>query len=59
MLTVEFTMLNAAPGVARRRLQSKTVADGTPLMTRNAMLLMLTVDSLKAPAVRNTKEAPL
>ena len=30
-----------------RRLQSKIVAEGTPLMTSDAKLLMLTVDSTK------------
>jgi hypothetical protein len=57
MLTVELTMKKAAPEVGRRWLQSKTVAEGTPLMTRDQMLLMLTVDSLKVPALRDTNEA--
>ncbi len=57
IVTVELKMLKAAPTVARRRLQSKTVAEGTPLMTSDKMLLMLTVDSLKVPALRDTKAA--
>jgi len=58
MVTVELTIMNAAPMEARRRLQSNMVADGTPLMTSDVILLMLTVDSLKAPALRDTNEAP-
>ncbi len=59
MVTFEFTILRAAPVVARRRLQSKTVADGTPLMTSDGTLLMSTVDSLNAPALRYTYDAPM
>jgi hypothetical protein len=57
MVTVELTMQTAGPAVARRRLQSKKVAAGTPLMTSDETLLMLTVDSLKVPALRDTKAA--
>jgi hypothetical protein len=57
MVTVELTMLKAGPAVARRRLQSKKVAAGTPLMTSDETLLMLTVDSLNVPALRDTKAA--
>ena len=58
-VTVELTMLKAAPVGTTRRLQSKTVADGTPLMTSDATLLMLTVDSLNGPELRDTNEAPM
>ena len=55
MLTVELRMLKAGPG---RLLQSNTVADGTPLITSDAALVMLTAVSLNKPALRTTKEAP-
>ena len=42
MVTVELTMLKAAPVGTKRLLHSKTVADGTPLMTSDATLLMWT-----------------
>ncbi len=45
MVRVELLMSKAAPGVRKRRLQSNIVADGTPLMVRDAKLLMLTVGS--------------
>ena len=55
IVTVELLMLNAAPVVGpSRRLQSKKVEEGTPLMTRDTMLSMLTVDSLNTPALRFT-----
>ena len=54
MLTVELRMLKAGPG---RLLQSNTVADGTPLITSDAALVMLTAVSLKTPALKCTKEA--
>jgi hypothetical protein len=58
-VTLEFVMRKAAPVVGCcRRPQSKRVDEGTPLMTRDTMLLMLTVDSLKIPALRFTWEAP-
>ena len=59
MVTVELKMMNAAPLLARRLLQSNTVADGTPLMTSDVTLLRLTVDSLNTPALRDTNEAPM
>lgn len=47
MTTVEFMMLKAAPELAPgRRLQSKTVAFGTPVIEMDAMLLILIVGSL-------------
>ncbi len=58
-VTLELVMLKAAPVAAGcRRLQSKRVDEGIPLTTRDAMLLMLTVDSLKMPELRFTLEAP-
>jgi hypothetical protein len=50
MITVELTMLKAAPVDCRRSLQLKMEADAVPLMTSDATLLMLTVGSLKTPA---------
>ncbi len=52
MVTVEFTTSNAAPFAGTRRLQSKNVAEGTPLMASDTKLLILTVDSTKRPAER-------
>jgi hypothetical protein len=47
MYTVELLMLKAEPSTEPDRLlQSKTAAFGTPLMTSDPMLLMLTVGSL-------------
>jgi hypothetical protein len=57
MVTVELSMLKAAPEVCRRSLQLKTVEDAVPLITSDAKLLMLTVGSLKTPATRETFEA--
>ena len=57
MVTDELTMRNAAPVLFNRPLQLKSVADGTPLMTSDAILLMLTVDSIKTPGLRLTLEA--
>ncbi len=52
-VTVELLMLNAAPlDCCIRRLQSKKVDEGTPLMTRDMVFLMITVDSLKMPELR-------
>jgi hypothetical protein len=42
--TVELWMMNAAP--TGRRLQSKKVEDGTPVMISDVILLILTVASL-------------
>jgi hypothetical protein len=54
-VTVELNMLKAASEVCtRRRLQSKKVADGTPLITTDSTLLMLTVFSLNTPEMRFT-----
>jgi hypothetical protein len=54
-VTVELDMLKAAPEVCpMRRLQSKKVADGTPLITTDSTLLMLTVVSLNTPEMRFT-----
>jgi hypothetical protein len=50
-MTVELLMRNAAPDGCERRLQSNTVADGTPLMLSEVMPMMSTVVSLKIPAV--------
>jgi hypothetical protein len=53
--TVELLMLKAGPLVGpSRRLQSKKVEEGTPLMTIDETLSMLTVDSLNTPALRFT-----
>ena len=57
MVTEELTTRNAARVLSKRPLQLKNVADGTPLMTSDAMLLMLTVDSKKTPGLRLTLEA--
>ena len=57
MVTEELTMRKAAPALIRRPLQLKNVADGTPLIVSDAMLLMLTVDSMKMPGLRLTLEA--
>ena len=57
MVTEELTMRKAAPVLTKLPLQLKNVADGTPLMTSDAMLLMLTVDSRKMPGLRLTVEA--
>ena len=57
MSTLELLMANAAPKFNERLLQSKIVADGTPLMTSEAMLLMITVGSEKMPALRFTIDA--
>ena len=57
MVTEELTMRKAAPAVTKRPLQLKNVADGTPLMKSDAMLSMLTVDSIKMPGLRLTLEA--
>ena len=57
MVTEELKMRKAAPVLSKRPLQLKNVADGTPLMTSDAMLLMLTVDSKKMPGLRLTLEA--
>ena len=43
--------------LSKRPLQLKNVADCTPLMTSDAMLLMMTVDSIKTPGLRLTLEA--
>ena len=43
----------------KRPLQLKNVADGTPLMASDSILLMLTVDSIKTPGPRLTFEAPM
>ncbi len=51
--TVELLMMNAGPG---RLLQSKMVADGTPLSTSDTLVIP-TEDSLKTPALKFTKEA--
>ena len=54
-VTVELNMQKAASEVCpRRRLQSKNVADGTPLITTDSTLLMLTVVSLNMPEMRFT-----
>ncbi len=45
-------MEDAAPDGSRRRLQSKMVVDGTPEMISEDMSRMLTVESLKKPAVK-------
>ena len=59
IVTVELVMLKAAPVVCpSRRLQSKMEADAVPLITSDAALLMLTVDSLNTPSLRVTCEAP-
>jgi hypothetical protein len=57
MVTEELTTRNAARVLSKRPLQLKNVADGTPLMTSDAMLLMMTVDSRKTPGLRLTLEA--
>ena len=57
MVTEELTTRNAARVLSKRPLQLKNVADGTPLMTSDAMLLMLTVDSKNMPGLRLTLEA--
>jgi len=58
-VTVELLMLKAAPfACPRRRLQSKTVAAGAPLMTSDGVSVMRTVVSLKTPEVRSTCETP-
>ena len=57
MVTEELTMRKAAPVSFKRLLQLKNVADGTPMITSDAMLLMLTVDSIKMSGLRMTLEA--
>jgi hypothetical protein len=57
MATEELMMRKAAPVLIKRPLQLKSVAEGTPLMTSDAILLMLTVDSIKTPGLRLTLEA--
>ena len=57
MVTEELTMRKAAPVSFKRPLQLKNVADGTPMITSDAILLMLTVDSIKTPGLRLTLEA--
>ena len=57
MVTEELTMRKAAPVLTKLPLQLKNVADGTPLIMSDAMLLMLTVDSMKMPGLRLTLEA--
>jgi hypothetical protein len=58
-VTVELLMLKAAPLVCSgRRLQSKTVAPGAPLTTRDGVSVMRTVVSLKTPELRCTCETP-
>jgi hypothetical protein len=57
MSTLELLMANAAPKFNERLLQSKVVADGTPLMASEAMPLMITVGSEKTPALRLTIDA--
>ena len=63
IVIAELVTLNAAPMVAvppgKRRPQSKIVGsgDGAPLMTSDAKPLISTQDSLKTPALRNTKDA--
>ena len=57
MVTEELTMRKAEPVLTKRPLQLKNVAEGTPLMTSDVMLLMLTVDSRKTPELRLTLEA--
>jgi hypothetical protein len=57
MVTVELTMLKAAPVFSGRSLQLKTVEDAVPLMTSDATLMMLTVGSLKTPAASEMLEA--
>ena len=57
MVTEELTMRKAAPVLFNRPLQLKNVADGTLLMTSDAILLILTVDSMKTPGLRLTLEA--
>ena len=58
-VTVELLMLKAAPFVCpRRRLQSKTVAAGAPVMTSDGVSVMRTVVSLKTPEARSTCETP-
>ena len=57
MVTEELTMRKAAPVVTKRSLQLMNVADGTPLIMSDAMLLMSTVDSMKLPGLRLTLEA--
>jgi hypothetical protein len=65
IVIAELVTLNAAPMVAvavppgKRRPQSKIVGSGggAPLMTSDAKLLISTQDSLKTPALRNTKDA--
>ena len=55
IVTVELLMLKAAPVIGpSRRLQSNKVEEGTPLMTSDETLSMLTVDSLNTPALRFT-----
>jgi hypothetical protein len=59
IVTVELLMLKAAPfACSVRRLQSKTVAAGAPLMTSDNVSAMRTVVSLKTPEVRSTSETP-
>ena len=57
MVTEELTMRKAAPVSFKRPLQLKNVADGTPMITSDAILLMLTVDSIKMSGLRMTLEA--
>jgi hypothetical protein len=57
MVTKELLMKKAAPVLSKRPTQLKNVADGTPLMTSDATLLILMVDSIKTPGLRLTLEA--
>ena len=57
MVTEELTMRKAEPVLTKLPLQLKNVAGGATLMTSDAMLLMLTVDSRKMPGLRLTVEA--
>jgi hypothetical protein len=56
-VTVELRIRKAGPILSpTRRLQSKTVAEATPLITREGALVMLIVDSPKKPELRFTRE---
>jgi hypothetical protein len=57
MVTEAFQISNAAPDAEALALQSKNVADGTPLISSDSKPLIFTVDSLKMPAVRLTRKA--
>ena len=57
MVREELIMKKAGPVLFKRPPQLKIVANGTPLMTRDATLLILTVDSIKTPGLRLTLEA--